>query len=56
MAKLKKGNAFIKEKTGSATMLNLDGKSKHDFADDFDDEKPADLRADKKHKATGPAK
>ncbi|MDD3652994.1 MAG: hypothetical protein PHO01_02230 [Desulfotomaculaceae bacterium] len=27
MDKFKKGDTFIREKTGSATMINLDGKS-----------------------------
>ena len=34
MGKPKKGDNFVHEKTGSATMINLDGKWKHDFADD----------------------
>ncbi|MDQ0287661.1 hypothetical protein J2Z49_002791 [Desulfofundulus luciae] len=29
-----KGNAFIPEATGSATMVNLDGQWEHDFVDD----------------------
>ncbi|WP_066635681.1 hypothetical protein [Desulfolucanica intricata] len=29
-----KGNAFMKEKTGSATMINLDGRWEHNFIDD----------------------
>lgn len=29
-----KGDTFIKEKTGSATMINLDGEWEHDFVDD----------------------
>ncbi|TEB06920.1 hypothetical protein Psch_00454 [Pelotomaculum schinkii] len=34
MAKFRKGNTFIKEKTGSATKINLDGQWEHDFVDD----------------------
>lgn len=34
MAKHSKGDAFLHEKTGSATMINLDGKWEHDFVDD----------------------
>lgn len=47
-----KGNAFVREKTGSATMINLDGKWEHDFVDD---ETPAgdkpghELSHEKKH-------
>lgn len=28
------GDAFVREKTGSATMINLDGQWEHDFTDD----------------------
>lgn len=28
-----RGNAFIREATGSATKINLDGKWEHDFTD-----------------------
>lgn len=28
------GDTFIREKTGSATMINLDGQWEHDFTDD----------------------
>lgn len=28
------GDTFIREKTGSATMINLDGQWEHDFVDD----------------------
>lgn len=34
MNKDSKGNTFLHEKTGSATMINLDGKWEHDFVDD----------------------
>lgn len=34
MAKFRKGNSFINEKTGSATKINLDGQWEHDFVDD----------------------
>ncbi|MDD4239048.1 MAG: LAS seventeen-binding protein 3 [Desulfotomaculaceae bacterium] len=34
MAKFRKGNTFIKEKTGSATKINLEGQWEHDFVDD----------------------
>jgi hypothetical protein len=34
MAKDNKGNAFVKEKTGSAPLINLDGQGEHDFVDD----------------------
>jgi hypothetical protein len=34
MVKFRKGNTFIKEKTGSATKINLDGQWEHDFVDD----------------------
>lgn len=34
MVKHSKGNTFVKEKTGSATMVNLDGQWEHNFADD----------------------
>jgi len=30
----KKGDAFIEENTGSATLINLDGQWEHDFVDD----------------------
>ncbi|WP_169738560.1 hypothetical protein [Desulfofalx alkaliphila] len=29
-----KGRAFVDEKTGSATMINVDGEWEHDFVDD----------------------
>lgn len=35
MTKHDKGDAFIHEKTGSATMINLDGKWEHNFVDDI---------------------
>lgn len=28
------GDNFVRERTGSATMINLDGKWEHDFTDD----------------------
>ncbi len=34
MAKFEKGSSFVREKTGSATMVNLDGEWEHDFVDD----------------------
>lgn len=34
MSKFRKGNTFIKEKTGSATKINLDGQWEQDFVDD----------------------
>lgn len=34
MAKDNKGNAFVREKTGSASLINLDGQWEHDFVDD----------------------
>lgn len=34
MAKFEKGNSFVRENTGSATMVNLDGEWEHDFVDD----------------------
>jgi hypothetical protein len=34
LAKFLKGNTFIKEKTGSAMKINLDGRWEHDFVDD----------------------
>ena len=34
MVKIRKGNTFIEEKTGSATNINLDGQWEHDFVDD----------------------
>lgn len=34
MAKFDKGSSFVREKTGSATMVNLDGEWEHDFVDD----------------------
>jgi hypothetical protein len=34
LAKFLKGKTFIKEKTGSATKINLDGRWEHDFVDD----------------------
>lgn len=34
MGKDSKGDAFLREKTGSATMINLDGQWEHDFVDD----------------------
>lgn len=43
MAKFKKGSSFVREKTGSATMVNLDGEWEHDFVD-------ADTAAGKKNK------
>ncbi|OAT81343.1 hypothetical protein [Desulfotomaculum copahuensis] len=32
--KFVKGDSFVREKTGSATMINLDGRWEHDFTDD----------------------
>jgi hypothetical protein len=29
-----KGKAFVREKTGSASLINLDGQWEHDFVDD----------------------
>lgn len=34
MDKYEKGGSFVREKTGSATMINLDGEWEHDFVDD----------------------
>jgi hypothetical protein len=34
LAKFEKGSSFVREKTGSATMVNLDGEWEHDFVDD----------------------
>lgn len=34
MSKSNKGNAFVREKTGSAPLINLDGQWEHDFVDD----------------------
>jgi len=34
LAKDNKGNAFVREKTGSAPLINLDGQWEHDFVDD----------------------
>lgn len=34
MIKHSKGDAFMREKTGSATMINLDGQWEHNFVDD----------------------
>ncbi|MFX4260679.1 hypothetical protein ACOBQJ_00615 [Pelotomaculum propionicicum] len=34
MDKFEKGGSFVREKTGSATMVNLDGEWEHDFVDD----------------------
>jgi hypothetical protein len=34
MDKFEKGGSFVREKTGSATMINLDGEWEHDFVDD----------------------
>ncbi|MGI5942750.1 MAG: hypothetical protein ACOX86_10970 [Pelotomaculaceae bacterium] len=34
MAKDNKGKAFVREKTGSASLINLDGQWEHDFVDD----------------------
>lgn len=34
MAKHDKGDTFVHEKTGSATMINLDGQWEHNFVDD----------------------
>ena len=33
MGKFAKGSNFVREKTGSATMINLDGRWEHDFVD-----------------------
>ncbi|MHB1041237.1 MAG: hypothetical protein ACYC0Q_00125 [Eubacteriales bacterium] len=47
-----KGNAFVREKTGSATMINLDGKWEHDFVDDdtpAGDKPGHELSHEKKH-------
>lgn len=29
-----KGESFVREKTGSATLINLDGRWEHDFVED----------------------
>ncbi len=42
MGRFTKGNNFVHKKTGSATMINLDGRE-HDFVD-------SDAIADKKNK------
>lgn len=34
MVKHSKGDTFVREKTGSATMINLDGRWEHNFVDD----------------------
>ena len=34
MIKRSKGDTFVREKTGSATMINLDGRWEHNFVDD----------------------
>lgn len=34
MDNFEKGGSFIREKTGSATKINLDGEWEHDFVDD----------------------
>lgn len=34
MPKSRRGKTFIKENTGSATKINLDGQWEHDFVDD----------------------
>jgi len=34
VAKFDQGDNFISEKTGSATMINVDRKWEHDFTDD----------------------
>jgi hypothetical protein len=34
LVKDNKGSAFVREKTGSAPFINLDGQGEHDFADD----------------------
>ncbi len=52
MVKTKKRKAFIREKTGSATMINLDGKSKPDFDGDYSDDQLADVKKNKKNKTT----
>lgn len=51
MNKRAKGDAFVREKTGSATMINLDGKWEHDFYDDptLTGENPGDRPAGKEN-------
>lgn len=34
MDNFEKGSSFVREKTGSSTMINLDGEWEHDFVDD----------------------
>lgn len=34
MDNFEKGSSFVREKTGSATKINLDGEWEHDFVDD----------------------
>jgi len=34
LIKRSKGDAFVREKTGSATMINLDGRWEHNSVDD----------------------
>lgn len=46
MVKHSKGDAFVHEKTGSATMINLDGQWEHNFVDDVphDNKKKPDIK------------
>ncbi len=54
MVRHKKGTAFIREKTGSATTINLEKKLKPDFAGGDANGIPADNQKNKEHKIPKP--